>query len=457
MCAGACAACVRAERDIERHDTLLFLWLLCLFVAATGGGAAALVLVGLVEHVDVLHAGAQLEDRIEWREVHLVVVHRADKVARRIGHVGALEADAVKAGRRRVDAALLLYGSLARHADGAHRCTCLCECRALFAVVHRLAHIEWQLDLDAVCMRPPAARDTLAALCGARRHGQRAATRVQWILEELEARALRERPVKEHGDRGSRRGGCVIHGVETSHSPLFLRHVFGRTGWTGTGTPPSTMFAKVASTAALRGAARAFSTRAAPVASRASPLALAAAGVAGVSLFAFPQVQLEGPRTIAGEYQTAGERSFIMIKPDGVSRQIVGRIIDRFEQRGYKLVAIKSVVPTEELARKHYSDLSERPFFPSLVKYITQGTPVIAMVWEGKDVIRQGRRMVGATKPLEADPGSIRGQYCVSVGRNIIHASDGFDSATKEIGLWFNENEIAQYEPAAWAQIMADN
>ena len=217
------------------------------------------------------------------------------------------------------------------------------------------------------------------------------------------------------------------------------------------------MFAKVASTAALRGAARAFSTRAAPVASRASPLALAAAGVAGVSLFAFPQVQLEGPRTIAGEYQTAGERSFIMIKPDGVSRQIVGRIIDRFEQRGYKLVAIKSVVPTEELARKHYSDLSERPFFPSLVKYFTQGTPVIAMVWEGKDVIRQGRRMVGATKPLEADPGSIRGQYCVSVGRNIIHASDGFDSATKEIGLWFNENEIAQYEPAAWAQIMADN
>ena len=219
------------------------------------------------------------------------------------------------------------------------------------------------------------------------------------------------------------------------------------------------MFSKVASTAALRGASRMFSTaRAMPMARATTPLALAAAAsVAGLSLYNLPQLQLEGPRTIAGEYKTAGERSFIMIKPDGVSRQIVGKIIDRFESRGYKLVAIKSVVPSEQLAKEHYADLSGRPFYPSLVKYITQGTPVVAMVWEGKDVIRQGRRMVGATNPLEADPGSVRGQYAVSVGRNIIHASDGFDSATKEIGLWFNESEIAQYEPCTWPQIMADN
>lgn len=183
----------------------------------------------------------------------------------------------------------------------------------------------------------------------------------------------------------------------------------------------------------------------------------AVGAAAGLALYTLPSVQLEGPRTIAGEYKTASERSFIMIKPDGVSRQLVGKIVDRFESRGYKLVAIKSVIPSEELAREHYADLSARPFFPALVKYITQGTPVVAMVWEGKDVIRQGRRMVGATNPLEADPGSIRGAYAVSVGRNIIHASDGFDSATKEIGLWFNENELANYEPIAWPQVMADN
>lgn len=228
-------------------------------------------------------------------------------------------------------------------------------------------------------------------------------------------------------------------------------------GRAGATSHPSTMFVRAAAmTSALRGAARAFTMASAAPVSRAVPLA-ATVGVAGLSLYSLPSVQLEGPRTIAGEYQTANERSFIMIKPDGVSRQIVGKIVDRFESRGYKLVAIKSVVPSEQLAKEHYSDLASRPFFPSLVKYITQGTPVIAMVWEGKDVIRQGRRMVGATKPLEADPGSIRGQYAVSVGRNIIHASDGFDSATKEIGLWFNESELASYEPCTWGQIMADN
>ncbi|WFD34392.1 nucleoside-diphosphate kinase [Malassezia cuniculi] len=214
------------------------------------------------------------------------------------------------------------------------------------------------------------------------------------------------------------------------------------------------MFAKLAASAALRNA-RAFASRAAPAA-RASAMPLAIGAGAAVAAFAAP-LALEGPRTIAGEYKTASERSFVMIKPDGTSRQIVGKIIDRFESRGYKLVAIKSVVPSEELAKTHYKDLASKPFYPALVKYITSGTPVIAMVWEGKDIIRQGRRMVGATNPLEADPGSVRGQYAVSVGRNIIHASDGFDSATHEIGLWFNESELAEYEPAAWGQIMADN
>ncbi|PWN51071.1 NDK-domain-containing protein [Violaceomyces palustris] len=227
------------------------------------------------------------------------------------------------------------------------------------------------------------------------------------------------------------------------------------------------MFARSAIPAFRAAAARTFSTSAAPKgvaaasASRATLAAGAAVALAGGALtynaFAAPSVHLEGPKTIAGEYKTSSERSFIMIKPDGTSRQIVGDVIKRFEQRGYKLVAIKSLVPSQELAKEHYIDLASRPFYPALVKYITCGTPVIAMVWEGKDIIRQGRRMVGATNPLEADPGSIRGQYCISVGRNIIHASDAFDSATKEIGLWFDPKELADYEPIAAPMITAEN
>ncbi|KAK0552883.1 nucleoside diphosphate kinase Ndk1 [Tilletia horrida] len=222
-------------------------------------------------------------------------------------------------------------------------------------------------------------------------------------------------------------------------------------------------FARSARTAFTAGAARTISTSAASQSASLSRAAVVAgaATAAGASLYMLSGRQqplhLDGPRTIAGEYKTTSEKTFIMIKPDGVSRQLVGKIISTFETRGYKLVALKSLVPSKALAEKHYSDLSARPFFPSLVKYITQGVPVVAMVWEGKDAIRQGRRIVGATNPLEADPGSIRGQYAVSIGRNIIHASDSFDSATNEIGLWFDPKELAEYQTAAWDQIFADN
>ncbi|KAL7419014.1 nucleoside diphosphate kinase Ndk1 [Cryptotrichosporon argae] len=208
---------------------------------------------------------------------------------------------------------------------------------------------------------------------------------------------------------------------------------------------------------ASRSSARAFST--APARASANYGAILAAGVvaSGFAMYASDKVRLEGAKTIAGEYKTASERSFVMIKPDGVSRQLVGKIVSRFEERGYKLVAIKSLTPSPALAKEHYSDLSARPFYAGLVKYITSGTPVVAMVWEGKDVIRQGRRIVGATNPLESDPGSVRGQYAVSVGRNLIHASDSFEAATKEIGLWFAEAELSDYEPIAWPWVMADN
>ncbi|KAL2919016.1 nucleoside diphosphate kinase Ndk1 [Polyrhizophydium stewartii] len=152
------------------------------------------------------------------------------------------------------------------------------------------------------------------------------------------------------------------------------------------------------------------------------------------------------------------ERTFIALKPDGTQRGLLGDVIKRFEQKGYKLVAIKAIVPSRALAEKHYEDLKTRPFFKGLVSYMTSGAaPVIAMVWEGKDVIRQGRRLIGATNPLEAQPGTIRGDYCISVGRNIIHGSDSFESAEKEISLWFGKSEVYdwQYGNAEW--LYADN
>eukprot|EP01066_Platyproteum_vivax_P007648 Platyproteum_vivax@DN3043_c0_g1_i1.p1 len=139
------------------------------------------------------------------------------------------------------------------------------------------------------------------------------------------------------------------------------------------------------------------------------------------------------------------ERTFIMIKPDGVQRGLIAKIICRFEERGYKLVAMKMMIPSEDHMKKHYAELSSKPFFPVLVKYMSSN-PVVAMVWEGTDVVAQGRKMLGATKPLESNPGTIRGDYCIDVGRNICHGSDGVESAKKEIELWFSSEELCQWE-----------
>jgi len=133
-----------------------------------------------------------------------------------------------------------------------------------------------------------------------------------------------------------------------------------------------------------------------------------------------------------------------MIKPDGVARGIVADIIKRFEQRGYKLVAMKFMKASEELLNEHYGDLKEKPFFPGLVKFIGSG-PVVPMVWEGKDVVKQGRAMLGETDPLKSKPGSIRGDYSIDMGRNIIHGSDAVDSAKKEIDLWFKQEELIDW------------
>lgn len=133
-----------------------------------------------------------------------------------------------------------------------------------------------------------------------------------------------------------------------------------------------------------------------------------------------------------------------MVKPDGVQRRLVGEVIRRFETKGFKLVALKQLHASEQLLRNHYAEHDGKPFFPKLLGYVGSG-PVVAMVWEGANVIDIGRKLVGATKPSESAPGTIRGDYAIDVGRNIIHGSDSVDSATREIGLWFTPEEVLDW------------
>ena len=135
------------------------------------------------------------------------------------------------------------------------------------------------------------------------------------------------------------------------------------------------------------------------------------------------------------------EQTFLMVKPDGVARGLVGKIVQRFEERGYSLVAMKMAQPPKEHYEKHYADLATKPFFPGLLKYMMSG-PVVAMVWQGTDVVRTARKMLGETRPLESNPGTIRGDFCIDVSRNIIHGSDSVESAKHEIALWFQPTEL---------------
>ena len=148
-----------------------------------------------------------------------------------------------------------------------------------------------------------------------------------------------------------------------------------------------------------------------------------------------------------GEAGSRHERTFIAVKPDGVQRGLVGQIIQRFEAKGYTLVGMKLLTPSKQLAESHYADLSSQPFFAGLVEFITSG-PVVAMVWEGKGVVKGGRTLIGATNPAESLPGSIRGDLCVDIGRNIIHGSDSPASAAHEIALWFKPEEVHSWAAA---------
>merc|ERR1719231_899895 len=139
------------------------------------------------------------------------------------------------------------------------------------------------------------------------------------------------------------------------------------------------------------------------------------------------------------------ERTYIMIKPDGVQRGLVGEITKRFEQRGYLLKGLKLFQASEELLKEHYCDLVEKKFFPALLAYMLSG-PVTCMVWEGENAVKMGRQMLGATNPQDSLPGTIRGDFSIEVGRNICHGSDSVENAEKEIALWFKPDELVTWE-----------
>ncbi|XP_056143433.1 nucleoside diphosphate kinase A 2-like [Lampris incognitus] len=142
------------------------------------------------------------------------------------------------------------------------------------------------------------------------------------------------------------------------------------------------------------------------------------------------------------------ERTFVAVKPDGVQRGLCGEIIKRFEQKGFRLVAAKFLQASEDHMKKHYADLKDKPFFAGLCKYMSSG-PIFAMVWEGQNIVKMGRMMLGETNPADSKPGSIRGDFCIQVGRNIIHGSDTMENAKLEIALWFKPEEFVSYKPCA--------
>ncbi len=138
------------------------------------------------------------------------------------------------------------------------------------------------------------------------------------------------------------------------------------------------------------------------------------------------------------------EKTFVMLKPDALQRGLSGEIIGRLEKRGLKPVAMKMMSIDREMAEEHYGEHKDKPFFGELVNFITSG-PVMAMVWEGQGAVQLVRNMMGKTDPREAQPGTIRGDYGIFMGNNIIHGSDSLQSAAREIALFFNQKELISY------------
>ncbi|XP_039040307.1 nucleoside diphosphate kinase II, chloroplastic-like [Hibiscus syriacus] len=156
------------------------------------------------------------------------------------------------------------------------------------------------------------------------------------------------------------------------------------------------------------------------------------------------------PHLVASVEQV--EQSYIMVKPDGVQRGLVGEIISRFERKGFKLTGLKLFQCPKELAEEHYKDLKAKPFYPTLINYITSG-PVVCMVWEGVGVVASAWKLIGSTNPLQAEPGTIR-DLAVQTGRNVIHGSDSPENGKRETALWFKEGELCKWTPAQASWLM---
>ena len=139
------------------------------------------------------------------------------------------------------------------------------------------------------------------------------------------------------------------------------------------------------------------------------------------------------------------QKTFLAIKPDGVQRGLIGKIILRLEEKGFKLIGLKLMKVTNELAQKRYGENKDKPFFKGLVSFITSG-PIVAMAWEGKDIVSSLRKMMGKTNPLDADLGTVRGDFAVDIGKNVVHGSDSEESAKREIALFFKEDELISWE-----------
>ncbi|XP_055264990.1 nucleoside diphosphate kinase, mitochondrial isoform X2 [Moschus berezovskii] len=149
-------------------------------------------------------------------------------------------------------------------------------------------------------------------------------------------------------------------------------------------------------------------------------------------------------RSCSGGPSWTRERTLVAVKPDGVQRRLVGDVIQRFERRGFKLVGMKMLQAPERILAEHYHDLQRKPFYPALISYMSSG-PVVAMVWEGPNVVCTSRAMIGHTNSAKAAPGTIRGDFSTHVSRNVIHASDSVEGAQREIQLWFQSSELVDW------------
>ena len=150
------------------------------------------------------------------------------------------------------------------------------------------------------------------------------------------------------------------------------------------------------------------------------------------------------------------ERTLVLMKPDGIQRGLIGEVVKRFERKGLKLVGIKMMTLDEAILREHYAHIASQPFYPGVEKFM-KSTPVIAMCWEGVEAIETVRLLAGITKARKANPGTVRGDFAMSVACNVIHASDSYDTAAKEVKRFFKPDEIFEYDKTEYMHVYLDD